>query len=138
MYELKLKHKFSAAHHLENYNGACANVHGHTWSVLISIKTNTLVNDMVVDFKELKALIDGRYDHKDINKQVVFNPTAEHISGDIYSLVMEYLREKSAKAIPQEDRYVVKVTVWEAENASITYTGVDSMSEYRVEKQESI
>jgi 6-pyruvoyltetrahydropterin/6-carboxytetrahydropterin synthase len=129
MYELKLKHKFSAAHHLENYDGACANVHGHTWSVLISIKTNTLVNDMVVDFKELKALIDERYDHKDINKQVVFNPTAEHISGDIYSLIKDYLRPKNGE---EEVPYTIKVTVWEADNASITYTGVDAISERRI------
>ncbi|MBR3731611.1 MAG: 6-carboxytetrahydropterin synthase, partial [Spirochaetales bacterium] len=29
---------FDAAHHLENYNGKCAERHGHTWQVCVWVR----------------------------------------------------------------------------------------------------
>ena len=113
MYELNLKHKFSAAHKLENYKGPCSNLHGHTFLVNIKIKTELLVNDMVVDFKELKNAINKKFDHKYINDQVSYNPTAEGISEDIYNIV-----EGLMEIRPQK----IEVTVWESDNASIKFT----------------
>ena len=113
MYELILKHKFSAAHKLENYEGACANLHGHTWKIEIRIKTESLVNDMVIDFKKLKNAIDEKFDHRYINDQVSYNPTAERISEDIYKIVEDLLGFKPVQ---------IKVRVWESDNASIGFT----------------
>jgi len=118
MYELKLQHQFASAHQLKDYIGECKNLHGHTWKVDIMIQMEKLVEcngAMVVDFKELKKLIDEKFDHKFINNMVNYNPTAENISKDIYEMV-DKLMENSGGARD------IKITLWENDNASITYS----------------
>jgi len=121
MYKLELLHHFSAAHKLEDYIGACSNLHGHNWDLKIVIKTTELFKDMIIDFKDIKKAIDERYDHKYINEQVNFNPTAENISKDIFGLVRElYYRKSEAGQDKAEAK--ITVTVWESNGASITYS----------------
>lgn len=120
MYTLELFHKFSAAHKLNDYIGACANVHGHTWEIKIVLKTQELVKDMVIDFKDIKKAIDERFDHKFINDQVDYNPTAENISKDIYNLVRElYVKRNQAE---ETAKPVIEITVWESDKAAIIYS----------------
>ena len=114
MYKQVLSHHYSAAHKLNDYVGACANIHGHTWHIDISVETRELVNEMVIDFKDIKKAIDERYDHAFLNEKVSFNPTAENISKDIYDLVKGLYK---GATIP-----TIFVTVWESEKAGITYT----------------
>ena len=58
--------KFDAAHVLTDHEGRCRNLHGHTYRVDVSVSTEA-GGDMVVDFKELKAIANevvcGRFDH---------------------------------------------------------------------------
>ncbi len=58
--------RFDAAHILTNHKGLCKNLHGHTYRVEVSA-TGSDANDMVVDFKELKAIAEeavvSRFDH---------------------------------------------------------------------------
>ena len=65
MYTLTCESSFDAAHFLPNYNGKCANIHGHRWRVVLSVSGEPL-NGMVVDFniikKDLKELCDY-FDH---------------------------------------------------------------------------
>ena len=114
MYTLNLKHKFSAAHELKNYIGECANLHGHTYKLQVTLKTNVLQKDMVIDFKVLKKIlintIDKKFDHKYINKIVDYNPTAENMAKDIYYM----LKKKVA--------LVSKVELWEGDNSSVIYS----------------
>lgn len=62
--------RFDAAHILTNHQGLCKNLHGHTYRVDISVTMPTDPvggNDMVIDFKDLKAIatasICDRFDH---------------------------------------------------------------------------
>ena len=80
MYTLSTESSFDAAHFLTNYQGKCANIHGHRWRVVLNI-SGELNNGMVVDFnvikKELKELCDY-FDHtfiveKDSLKEELFN-----------------------------------------------------------------
>lgn len=121
MYELNLQHKFSAAHFLENYNGECANMHGHTWKIDIKIKTNTLHNDMVIDFKIIKKAIDDRFDHTIINKMVKYNPTAENIAKNIYEMVRKLYYDIAPKGEDREEAKI-EIEVWESDDASIKYS----------------
>ena len=105
MYLLTTESSFDAAHFLTNYDGKCANIHGHRWRVVASIKGEPK-NGMVVDFniikKDLKELCDY-FDHSFIveenslkkelfdmlNEQflirvVPFRTTAENFSKYIY------------------------------------------------------
>ena len=92
----------SAAHHLPNYKGKCANVHGHSWKVEVdiegSIKKGT---GMVVDFSTIKDII-NKLDHKDLNT-IIPNPTAENITMYILNAIHDlgYFHD-------------VKVKVWES------------------------
>ena len=88
---LKTSGHFSSAHHLEGYEGNCANVHGHTWAVKVEVRGDTANLDkigMLIDFKKIKKLID-KLDHKDLNKVLVSNPTAENIAIYLYENLAE-------------------------------------------------
>lgn len=60
--------KFDAAHILTNHQGLCKNLHGHTYRVDLSVtQQDDDKSDMVIDFKDLKAVatsvICDRFDH---------------------------------------------------------------------------
>lgn len=116
MYTLNLSHHFSAAHQLTHaYDDKCnLSLHGHNWKVDVEICTEQLVNGMVVDFKKLKEIIDT-LDHKNLNEVVTFEPTAENLA--------EYLWRTIFSSTQQgREEYSVVISIWEADNASITYT----------------
>ena len=56
---------FEMAHALWNYDGACKNIHGHSYKLLISIigepisESSNQKLGMVMDFGDLKALVKG-------------------------------------------------------------------------------
>ena len=58
--------KLDAAHVLTDHQGLCKNLHGHTYRVDVSVAAES-DGDMVIDFKELKAVanevICDRFDH---------------------------------------------------------------------------
>ena len=107
----KLQHYFCGAHQLTNaYSKECNdNLHGHNWKVEVKIKTNELKDGMVVDFKKLKEII-NKLDHKNLNIILDFEPTAENLA--------KYLHNKIQEEVGKID---IKITIWETNNASITY-----------------
>ncbi len=52
---------FDAAHMLTDHPGMCRNLHGHTYHVIVELANTPPLsgqpNDMVMDFKELKAVM---------------------------------------------------------------------------------
>lgn len=67
IYELKLDMEIDAAHHLPDYPGNCARVHGHCWRIVISVVGKTLNGQhMLMDFKKVKQLV-NQLDHQHIN-----------------------------------------------------------------------
>lgn len=85
MISVTKRYSFEASHHLPYYEGACHNVHGHSYKVEVTV-SGIPVNDiksekcgMIIDFKDLKSIIKtciGMYDHQNLNK-FFHNPTAE-------------------------------------------------------------
>jgi len=84
---------FDAAHFLPNYEGKCANMHGHTYRLRVEVKGHLDVETaMVVDFGDLKrvvkkAVID-EYDHTLLNDKMIFEfsrPTAEVLAQMIFA-----------------------------------------------------
>jgi len=59
---------FDAAHRLTFHEGACANLHGHTWKGIIEVYEDPqTASDMIVDFGQLKEHVEyvlSKYDHK--------------------------------------------------------------------------
>jgi len=74
---------FDAAHHLPGYKGKCRNVHGHTYTVRLSVYGQlNQKSGMVYDMSYLKTLLNSlleTYDHHNLN-DFIKNPTAENIA----------------------------------------------------------
>ncbi len=122
MYELKVITHFDAAHSLRGYDGDCANLHGHTWTVEVYVEGEELNElGLLVDFKEVKKHtneIIQQFDHHYINQLPEFqegklNPTAENLSKYIYDALDAKIAGLSIN--------VKKITVWESPKACATY-----------------
>jgi 6-pyruvoyltetrahydropterin/6-carboxytetrahydropterin synthase len=109
--------KFDAAHHLDGYKGACANLHGHSWRFSVTLEGK--INDigMVIDFKKMKSLIHGcvvsRLDHQYLNNVFHFNPTAEYLAIWIFREVQKTLDALLDENDKKLNIKVVKVVLWE-------------------------
>ena len=72
---------YDAAHHLDNYDGSCKNLHGHTYLVEVWVKGNDYDLDkagILWDFGKLKKLT-KEFDHAgDLTKLMGINSTAEN------------------------------------------------------------
>ncbi len=120
MYRLTVKRRFSAAHHLRDYEGKCAQLHGHNYNVEITVAGDKL-NDagMLIDFARLKQICDqvlDRYDHAYLNELPEFaqaNVTAENLAAMIF--------EKIAKLLAGFDVRLFEVKLYETEDSAITY-----------------
>lgn len=122
MYEVTIRQSFSAAHALKEVGGTCEKLHGHNFTVEVSLSSRIL-NDagIVIDFNVLKEWTDGilgALDHTCLNELRYFNglnPSAENIARFIYDRMIE-----KAKC---QNLDVACVTVWESEDARASYRG---------------
>ena len=116
--------EFEAAHHLLNYEGACAKVHGHSYKLQVTVSgevyTSGLLqatDHMVIDFKELKKIVEERiirtHDHADLN-ELYANPTAEYMVVSMYSEIYD--------ALPKDVR-IESVKLWETSTSFAEYRG---------------
>lgn len=134
MFSVTKEFTFDAAHRLMNHKGLCANLHGHTYKVLVTLSSESLNCDyMVVDFAHIKENIWERvlkyYDHsvilnvadtamikflEDSNCRVYpYNdePTAENMAFYIANSVSVFL-----------PNYRVEVTVYETPTSSAKFS----------------
>lgn len=71
MYTLQTSASFDSAHFLKGYEGKCKNIHGHRWTVEVTVAADDVdetgqTRGMIVDFKTLKAdlaALTERIDH---------------------------------------------------------------------------
>jgi 6-pyruvoyltetrahydropterin/6-carboxytetrahydropterin synthase len=120
MYEISIQTVFSAAHRLRNYQGDCEALHGHNWKVQVTVQAHTL-NDigLALDFKMLKKITNetlARLDHTCINDISPFcdiNPSSENIARVLF--------EEMKSGIAAFGVSLVKVSVWESDNAWASY-----------------
>lgn len=82
MFYIEKTIEISASHSLTlDYESKCTQPHGHNWIITIYCKSEELDrNGMVVDFSEIKHKVKDKLDHKDLNKVLSFNTTAENIA----------------------------------------------------------
>lgn len=110
-WRLRVKDKFQAAHFLKEYKGKCEKIHGHTFQVEVEVEVTKLDKTGIgIDFTGIKKrLSDILPDHCLLNEVYDFNPSAENLARHFYHQLKEYFPVK-------------KVTVWESEDASATYS----------------
>ena len=80
--------KFEMAHALHGYDGLCANIHGHSYRLWVTVRgdvkqENKHIKDgMVMDFNDLKSIINPtiikKYDHS-----LVLNANSPHANLDL-------------------------------------------------------
>ena len=116
MFFVQIEDSFEAAHSLREYNGKCANIHGHNFKVKVELKAEKLdelgmVEDFIILEKQLKQVTD-KLDHKLINEIPPFdtiNPTAERLAEYIYQELKNAYHNGvtvSKVQVFENDRYV--------------------------------
>lgn len=84
---IKKDFTFDAAHFLPNYHGKCETLHGHTYSLSVTLEGDPGADGMIIDFKEFSELVQlhilSLLDHQNLNQQFT-NPTTEIIAQWIY------------------------------------------------------
>jgi queuosine biosynthesis protein QueD len=84
---------FDSAHQLEDYEGKCRHLHGHTYKLEVTVKGEMGDNGMVFDFSILKKVVTERVisqlDHKYLNEVFDFNPTSENMVVWIFEQIDE-------------------------------------------------
>jgi 6-pyruvoyltetrahydropterin/6-carboxytetrahydropterin synthase len=142
MYYLTAEAAFDSAHFLSDYEGKCANLHGHRWRVVAKVGGKALCESgdkagMLLDFSDLKRELRGLadlLDHKLIIEknslqlatmdameaegfelmELPFRPTAENLAGYLY-------REMEKLGFP-----MVSMTVYETPDNCAVYEEEDS------------
>ena len=124
MYEVSIRKSFSAAHTLD-IGGKCEDLHGHNFTVDITVSSQNLDSEgLVIDFRILKEWADDildELDHTYLNDLFHFkdiNPSSESVARFIFDRTVEKVRDKNIT--------VSKVTVWESNTAWATYRGAES------------
>jgi 6-pyruvoyltetrahydropterin/6-carboxytetrahydropterin synthase len=120
MFEISTESTFSAAHHLNCYEGPCENVHGHNWLVRAVVRCETLNTIGIgIDFKTLRALLSDilkELDHSDLNtvfEKQGLNPSSENCA--------RYVYEKLEKMLAHESCRLVRVEVTETSGNTAAY-----------------
>lgn len=120
------KFDFSAAHFLNDYIGKCRNMHGHTWEVEMIIdyipkefmNGSEVLHGMLIDFGNMKNIIDNLFDHKTINDIVTFNPTAENLAAFI-CIIAKLITLNALFGIDDKPKLSVIIKLWESKTACV-------------------
>jgi 6-pyruvoyltetrahydropterin/6-carboxytetrahydropterin synthase len=124
MFEVSVDRTFAAAHKLRDYHGKCENLHGHNYKVRVTIESDSLDSaGLVVDFGEVKRLMDGvidKLDHTYLNEVPPFdvlNPSAENIAKLFHDELAAGLAS-GERSVPVR---VAAVKIWETDTSTATY-----------------
>lgn len=90
-YEIFVQDHFAASHALRGYDGNCADLHGHNWTVEAHVRCTRLNRlGIGIDFRDVKKVLGdvlGRLNHTRLNDVVEFgsiNPTSENLAKFLY------------------------------------------------------
>ena len=132
MYTLQTSACFDSAHFLKGYEGKCSNIHGHRWTVEVTVAAQELeaegqTRGMVVDFKTLKQALTeltDELDHKLIIEEDSLKATTKDVLlGEGFQMVelpfrptAENLSEYFFDEMEEKDYQVILVKVYETPN----------------------
>ena len=122
MYEITVYSHFSGAHRLRHLHSRCENLHGHNWRIEVSVVASRLHQEgIVLDFGILKEKVEKilkTLDHTYLNDLPSFSerePSSENIA--------KYLFDKLKAELSRYPVRLKRVTAWESDTASATYSG---------------
>ncbi|HYA13812.1 MAG TPA: 6-carboxytetrahydropterin synthase [Syntrophales bacterium] len=127
MYEVTIKQSFSAAHRLQEIGNISEKLHGHNFTVEVSLSSHWLNEaGILIDFNILKEWMEEflrELDHKNLNEIDYFkniNPSVENIAKFIY--------DRIAEKVKCHNLDLSRVTVWESEDSRVSYSPRTSKS----------
>ena len=112
---MRRRFDFEAAHELPRHAGRCRKLHGHTYTLEVTVEREVDPSSgMVMDFSDLKRTVGSEVleslDHSYVN-DLIDNPTAEQMAVWIWNRLKEPLPG------------LVEVELWETRNCSVVYRG---------------
>jgi 6-pyruvoyltetrahydropterin/6-carboxytetrahydropterin synthase len=135
MYRVEKEFTLPIGHRLSKHAGRCSSIHGHNLKILIGVKSDDLNdNDMVIDFVDLKKLVNSildKWDHtllvnrtdekvidlcKIQNMRILdfsFDPTAEKLTQTLFQVIKNQL---------PIGVFMDYVTIFENEKSKATYS----------------
>lgn len=142
---------FDAAHYLTNYYGKCEKLHGHTYTLEVTLEGEVQSNGLVIDFVTLKRVVKKhvleKLDHNLLN-DVIENPSVERVTvwiwdqlKDLPTLladeqndpnlgedIKKYFKPDDAAAVQKMDfgntLRLHELKLWETPTAFVTYRGL--------------
>ncbi|MBA2727163.1 MAG: 6-carboxytetrahydropterin synthase QueD [Parachlamydiaceae bacterium] len=119
LFELEKSFRFEAGHVIVHHDGKCRNPHGHSYTLAVVLRSNTLIPsgpkaNMVIDFNDLSnivmPMIDQYLDHQWLNDTLESEaPTVEFIAKWIFEYLEPFLPSLYA------------ITVFETHSSKVTY-----------------
>ncbi len=110
---MQLSHFFDSSHQLDDskdlHTKKCANLHGHTYKVIVEIEANNERHGMIIDFGKIKETI-NILDHRHIND--VFKENNFDVPATAENIAL-FIKDKVCDVM--EHIYVNSVTVKVAE-----------------------
>jgi 6-pyruvoyltetrahydropterin/6-carboxytetrahydropterin synthase len=110
---------FDAAHNLPRYHGKCERLHGHTYTLRVTVKAPLDTwSGMAFDFHDLKKTVQDRVvrilDHRYVN-EIIPNPSAEYLAIWAWDRL--------------SDLPLHEIQVWETPTSFVTYHGPPSQGQ---------
>ena len=136
---------FDMAHNLPVHDGACVNLHGHTYKLQVTVQGPICpFTGMVIDFKHLKSMVKeeviDKYDHA-VLVQTSQHPDHECFENDLNKLLTKYKKKvvlsphaPTAEQMAQDiftalskrlkslSLLLTKVKLWETPTSFVTVT----------------
>ena len=82
MYQITVSRIFSAAHAIRIYDGSFEPLHGHNWTVEVTVEASQLdAIEVVMDFHQLEKIVDELIEHvhnKNLNEIAPFGRGTDH------------------------------------------------------------
>jgi 6-pyruvoyltetrahydropterin/6-carboxytetrahydropterin synthase len=111
---LTKRFSFEAAHNLIGYKGKCANLHGHSYVLEVTVEGEPKHDGMIIDFYDVKKIVEEKIieklDHTYLN-DIIEQSTAERIALWIWN------------ALHKELSALYEIRLFETEDSWVTYRG---------------
>ena len=117
---------FEAAHSLPGHRGKCARLHGHSYTLEVTLRgpikqaEGTSDDGMVMDFDDLSQLVKQavieRLDHQDLNAITGIRTTAENLAHWIWDALLEAGLSESL---------LYRVCLWETAQGRVEITAAE-------------
>ena len=104
--------RFEAAHRLEDYEGKCEALHGHSWKIRVTVEAPVGDDGLAFDFlrleNETREKVIQVLDHSYLN-DIMKPPSAERVAAWVWARLSH---------LP-----LAEVRIWETEDCSVAYDG---------------